>query len=298
MPTISPVQSAEVKAAISRAAERTGVDFDYLLAQAKLESNLDPNAKARTSSATGLYQFIESTWLKTLDQHGDKHGLEWADAAINPYGRVTDAATRDRLLSLRNDADLSSMMAAELARDNAAGLRSALGREPEPTELYMAHFLGLGGARKFLGALESNPGQSAVALLPEAARANRSIFYAGSSPRSVSEVMTLMQGKVDAAYQASTAPAATAIAEAMPVESVAKDSAAPSAQTASPMPNFARPTPRSFGQFVPPDFDSARGSQPSMADTLQSTFGNGSTHQSSASRHIAAAYSKFKAFGL
>ena len=62
MPTINPVQSANVQSAIARAATRTGVDFDYLLAQAKLESGLDPSAKAGTSSATGLYQFIDSTW--------------------------------------------------------------------------------------------------------------------------------------------------------------------------------------------------------------------------------------------
>ena len=57
MPTINPVQTAEVQGAIARAATRTGVDFDYLLAQARLESGLDPSAKAQTSSATGLYQF-------------------------------------------------------------------------------------------------------------------------------------------------------------------------------------------------------------------------------------------------
>ncbi|HCH95135.1 MAG TPA: lytic transglycosylase, partial [Erythrobacter sp.] len=77
-----------MQSAIARAATRTGVDFDYLLAQAKLESGLDPSAKAGTSSATGLYQFIDSTWLRTLDRHGAKHGMEWADAAIGKNGRV------------------------------------------------------------------------------------------------------------------------------------------------------------------------------------------------------------------
>ena len=145
MPTINPVQTAEVQGAIARAATRTGVDFDYLLAQARLESGLDPSAKAQTSSATGLYQFIDSTWLRTLDRHGAKHGMDWADAAIGPGGRVTDAATRNHLLSLRYDADTSSLMAAELTRENAEGLRTTLGREPQPAELYLAHFLGLGG---------------------------------------------------------------------------------------------------------------------------------------------------------
>ena len=52
---------ADVRGAIARASESTGVDFDYLLAQARLESGLNPDAKARSSSATGLYQFIDST---------------------------------------------------------------------------------------------------------------------------------------------------------------------------------------------------------------------------------------------
>ena len=66
----APARSADVRTAIARASEKTGVDFDYLLAQARLESGLDPDAKARTSSATGLYQFIDSTWLHTMDRYG------------------------------------------------------------------------------------------------------------------------------------------------------------------------------------------------------------------------------------
>ncbi|MEC7625308.1 MAG: transglycosylase SLT domain-containing protein, partial [Pseudomonadota bacterium] len=208
MPTISPVQSVDVQGAIARAATRTGVDFDYLLAQARLESGLDPSAKARTSSATGLYQFIDSTWLRTLDRHGAKHGMDWADAAIGSNGRVADRATRDHLLSLRYDADTSSLMAAELTRENAAGLQTILGREAEPAELYLAHFMGLGGAQQFLGALASNPDQSAAALMPQAARANRSIFYSGGSPRSVGEVMSLMRDKVAKAYGDTPVPGA------------------------------------------------------------------------------------------
>ena len=284
MPTISPVQTAEVQGAIARAATRTGVDFDYLLAQARLESGLDPSAKARTSSATGLYQFIDSTWLRTLDRHGAKHGMDWADAAIAPNGRVADAATRDQLLSLRYDADASSLMAAELTRDNADGLRTTLGREPEPAELYLAHFLGLGGARKFLGALASNPDQSAAALMPQAARANRPIFYADGAPRSVGEVMSLMRGKVDAAYGAPSIPGSTPDI----VAEFANVAARPEFRPASP--NRRRLSP----QPLPPDAVQ----RPSMADTLRSTFGDANVADSRANRHIASAYGKFKALGL
>ena len=284
MPTISPVQTAEVQGAIARASQRTGVDFDYLLAQARLESGLNPNAKAGTSSATGLYQFIDSTWLRTLDRHGAKHGMDWADAAIGPNGRVADRATRDHLLSLRYDADTSSLMAAELTRENADGLRNTLGREPQPAELYLAHFLGLGGAQQFLGALESNPGQSAAALMPQAARANRPIFYDGGSPRSVGEVMELMRDKVAAAYGNAPMQGTDNRLEYDFAGFAARPSFRPVAQTKS--------------NFAPPPLPGSSGPRPSMADTLRSTFGNGSAGGSRANDHITAAYGKFKAFGL
>ncbi len=71
-----------VGSAIQRAAARTNVDFGYLFNQAKVESGLDPDAKARTSSATGLFQFIDQTWLGTVKKHGAAHGLDWAANAI------------------------------------------------------------------------------------------------------------------------------------------------------------------------------------------------------------------------
>lgn len=284
MPTVSPVQNADVQGAIARAATRTGVDFDYLLAQARLESGLDPSAKAQTSSASGLYQFIDSTWLRTLDRHGAKHGMDWADAAIAPNGRVADTATRQQLLSLRYDADASSLMAAELTRENAAGLRSSLGRDAEPAELYLAHFLGLGGAQKFLGALGSNPDQSAAALMPQAARANRSIFYSGGSPRSVGEVMTLMRDKVAGAYGDMPMPTGG--------NRVEFDQARFAAHTPA---STSRP---SRGSLALPALPGSGGQRPSMADTLRTTFGEGGAGTGRANEHIAAAYGKFRAFGL
>lgn len=277
MPTINPVQSADVQGAIARAATRTGVDFDFLVAQARLESGLDPNAKAPTSSAAGLYQFIDSTWLRTLDRHGAKHGFEAASTAISDGGRVANPVTRKHLLSLRYDADASSLMVAELVRENAEGLRPFLGREPRPVELYMAHFLGLGGAKKFLGAVESNPGQSAAQLFPEAARANRSVFYSGGSPRSVGEVLAFMQDKVASAYPQGSGATANQSLEMAYASGTARNQRPPFE------------VPRS----LPSD-----GRRPSMAETLRSTFGDGSAQMSRASQNVSAAYGKLKAFGL
>ena len=119
----------DVRAAISRAAQATGVDFGYLLAQARLESGLNPNARARTSSATGLYQFTNSTWLRTLDKHGADHGYDWAGSVIE-NGSVRDPALRQQIMSMRSDPQLSALMAGELANDNRNYLFGVLGGSP------------------------------------------------------------------------------------------------------------------------------------------------------------------------
>lgn len=172
----------KVTGAIARAASGSGVDFNYLLGQARIESGLDPQARARTSSATGLYQFTRQTWLATLKRHGPAQGLEWAANAIETSGngthRVRDAAMRTAILDLREDPDAASAMAAAFASDNAGYLESRLGREAEPVDLYMAHFLGPDGAARFLAAHQANPGAAAASLFPEAAQANRGVFYA------------------------------------------------------------------------------------------------------------------------
>ena len=189
-----PSQSASPRAAIAQAAQATGVDFDYLLAQARLESGLNPQARAATSSASGLYQFLGGTWLDTLRKHGAEHGLGWAAEA------ASDPSRRAEVMALRHDPQASALMAAELASDNRAALSGALGREPDGAELYLAHFLGVQGATRMLSALASDPDQSAAALLPSAAGANRAIFYgAGGAARSVGEVIGLVRARFAAA---------------------------------------------------------------------------------------------------
>jgi hypothetical protein len=188
-----------VRAAIARAADRTGVDFDYLLNQAKTESGLDPDARARTSSASGLYQFIDQSWLGVVKQHGAKHGMAWAADAIRQRGgRFTvDPAMRQAVFDLRDQAEPAALMAGEFANDNAEGLSRALGRQPSATDLYFAHFMGLDGASRFLRAADTDPEASAASAFPREARANRSIFYTRSGEaRSMGEVYALMARKI------------------------------------------------------------------------------------------------------
>ncbi len=168
---------ADIAQAISRASARTGVSFEYLVDQARLESGFRANARAATSSATGLYQFTSGTWLATVKAHGARHGIGWAADAITPGGTVADPVQRSTILALRNDPQIAALMAAEHAADNRAALLEGTGRAPEDVDLYLAHFLGPAGAVKFLNRWQADPSAPAAPLFPAAASANRAIFY-------------------------------------------------------------------------------------------------------------------------
>ena len=199
---IQPAVPQRVSLAIGNAARRTDVPFDLLMAQARVESSLDPDAQANSSSAAGLFQFTRQTWLATLAQHGPNHGLDWAADAIRKGAdgqyRVADPQLRDRILGLRFDPEISSAMAAEFAGANADMLRSRFGEEPEPVDLYLAHFLGAQGAAQFLSAWRADPNAPAAPLNPSAASANRTIFYnADGSAKSLDAIRSHFASKLN-----------------------------------------------------------------------------------------------------
>lgn len=181
---------ANVYKAVEQASARSGVSFAYLMTKAQTESSFNPEAQAKTSSASGLYQFIERTWLDMVDKHGAEYGLgKYADAITRKQDGtpvVANKALRQEILALRKDPEISAYMAAEYASENKAYLEKQLGRTATDTDLYMAHFLGAGGAAKFLKAMDRNGNQAAAAVMPAAANANRNVFYSASSGRALS----------------------------------------------------------------------------------------------------------------
>lgn len=195
---IAPVGADPVRAAIQRAADATGVNFSLLLETARRESALDPTARAGTSSATGLFQFIDSTWLDMVRRHGAEHGLA-AEAAALRGG--CDADTRRAILALRSDPEISARMAAELARENASLLQARLGRPPSAGELYAAHVMGSGGAVRLIEAA-ANGAPSAAAIFPREAAANRGLFYANGEPRSAAGLLQRLSLDADASMSA------------------------------------------------------------------------------------------------
>ncbi|MCB2054924.1 MAG: transglycosylase SLT domain-containing protein [Geminicoccaceae bacterium] len=189
---------------IEKAADRTKIAPNYLLALAKQESGCRSDAQATGTTAAGMFQFVESTWLLSIARHGAEYGeAESASLVkIDARGRtkVTGDANRRAILAKRLDAQLSAYMAAELARENAAYLERKRGKALTATDLYMAHFLGAGGANVFLAALDEAPRTSAPALMPAAASANPSVFYERgdrSRPRTVDGVYGFFRKKIE-----------------------------------------------------------------------------------------------------
>jgi hypothetical protein len=194
-----------VTGAIRQAAQATGTSFQYLLATAQVESGLNPKAGASTSSARGLFQFVEQTWLGTMKQSGAALGYgKYADAitrTASGHYTVQDPALRNEILKLRNDPEANAVMAGAFTQANAALLSQKLGRSPSEGELYIAHFLGAGGAARMISAAAADPNTSAARYFPNAAAANPSIFYdrASGRPRSLAEVRDVLTARYDVA---------------------------------------------------------------------------------------------------
>lgn len=200
--TVESVKQA-VGAAIQRAAEATGTDFSFLMRTAARESGYNPAARAPSSSAAGLFQFVEQTWLGALKRHGAKYGYGGYADLIRESGdgRLSVSGdARKAVMALRMDPRAASLMAGELASDNSAYLKGRVGREPTSGELYIAHFLGPKGSGDLIEAAKARPGASAAALFPEAAAANPAIFYREGRSASVAEVYAnLTSGQTAAA---------------------------------------------------------------------------------------------------
>lgn len=155
------------------AGEMVGVD-PYLLATiADIESGFRARVKAPTSSATGWFQFISGTWDGMMDKYAGKYGI--------PQGASP------------KDPRINALLGAQFIKDNARYLENKLGEKPTDTDIYMAHFLGVGDVAKFM---KANPAMPAARVLPKPAQSNRSIFYKNGRMRTVSEVYQLMDEKV------------------------------------------------------------------------------------------------------
>ncbi len=185
---------------LKSASAKSGVSFQYLVAKAAQESSLKTDALAKTSSAKGLFQFTQGTWLDMMDRFGERYGYGDLAAKISigadGKAKVDDPIAERRILDMRKDPEASALMAAEYALGNAQSLQGALGRDPDAADLYLAHFLGANGSSRLLTAAAESPDSSAARLLPAAAKANTSVFYTPDGrARTVAEVAELVRGR-------------------------------------------------------------------------------------------------------
>ena len=234
-----------VTGAIRQAAQKTGASFNYLLATARVESNLNPSAQATSSSAGGLFQFLEQTWFATLKHAGPSLGYgQYADAiTVNSAGRydVSDSRLRQQILDLRSDPNANALMAGAFTRWNGDWLTANLNRAPSEGELYLAHFLGAQGAAKLINLAQSSPQANAAEVFPRAAGANRPIFYdKQGEPRSVAQVYNLMVGRYSVARGQTPGGSATTVAQAAAAPPGTRDTArqGPAAWMAVPLPSL------------------------------------------------------------
>lgn len=247
---IGPGRAATaVTSAIRNAANATGTSFSYLLATAKIESDLNPNLTMKSSSAAGLFQFIDQTWLGTMKQSGASLGYgKYADAiSKTSSGKfvVNDPNMRRQIMALRKDPTANATMAGAFANSNAKVLTDRLGRKPNDGELYMAHFLGASGAARFIRAAEARPNATAANYFPRAAAANSSIFYdKQGGAKSLKQVYAGLVARHNViGTQLADADAANATKPADPVKSATRIAAT----TPAPVPAL----PLAFFQDVP-----------------------------------------------
>lgn len=264
-----------IAGAIKQAASTTGTSFEYLLATAKMESNFNPTASASTSSARGLYQFIDQTWLGTVKEAGAQLGYgQYADAITKSSSggySVSDPAARNAIMKLRDDPVAASSMAAVLTQSNSFKLTGMIGRRPTDGELYMAHFMGVGGAAKLISNAEDNPQASAARLFPNAAAANRPIFFDRSGrARTVSEVYSVLTARYAGAANSRATRSAMASVGGDIQPNVAVASAAPAIDNAAYLSTF--PDVRAVTPVTVASASTATNTSPSTDPIFRSLF--------------------------
>ncbi len=169
-----------VMSIIDNAAKVVGIDKALLLAIAHQESRFNVNAKAKTSSALGLFQLVSGTWQELVKKYGKQYGITNRDIKVPEKNAILGAC---------------------YVRDIVRSLRKTLGKEPSVTDVYAGFFLGATGARMLLDSLKGAPTAIAAEVMPRAAKANKNIFFTAKGvPKTVAEVYATLYGKVGKQY--------------------------------------------------------------------------------------------------
>jgi hypothetical protein len=176
----------------------------YLMALADKESNFVPHAESKKSSATGLYQFTDATWLETVKRVGGRYGLQHdADMIRMVNGRpvVEDPEVLKEILDRRNNPTIAAIMAAEKANYDKQRIERTLGHKLNHTEAYIAHLLGTGAAIEFLKLMKDSPDTKAADAFPKAAPGNAPLFYkkteSGRQALTIAQMYSLIEHMIE-----------------------------------------------------------------------------------------------------
>lgn len=165
---------------IISAAQKTEYDPAMLLTMAWFESKMDAKVNNKVSSALGLFQFTEGTWIETIYKYGEKHGLNNYVNAItkddNGKYHVKNKNDLNYILALRNNPKVSAIMAAETMKNNQNFVENKLGQKIQDKDAYLIHVLGAVGAAKFFDNLQKRPSAPVSLLFPVAVKKNPHLF--------------------------------------------------------------------------------------------------------------------------
>lgn len=164
--------NSDIKETIVENTKKAGGDPNLMLAFAAVESGLNPQAKAGSSSASGLFQFTKATWDEQLGKHGSKYGLSPNATPFDPKA--------------------STLLATEYVKSNLKAI-NPVKPNPTVTDAYLTHFLGPGGAKTFLS---QTPDTDASSALPKAAASNKGIFEFKGPDTTIGEVYNELNKRV------------------------------------------------------------------------------------------------------
>ncbi len=188
---------ADVLHALSVAQQTSAIDPHLLVGIAATESGFNTHARNRHSSAQGLLQFTNATWLTVVRDFGARHGLAQYAAAIDTDrdGRLTVRKSRLRraILALRDDPVLETVMTAERLERERRGLEARLGHRAEAADLYFLHLLGPSGASHFLKVMAAHPDASSLATVGSVGAPNAGLFIRNGRPLSVAAAYASLQ---------------------------------------------------------------------------------------------------------
>ena len=137
------------KELVSSTASMVGVPEDLALAIVGAESDFKPNAvnAQKNSKSSGLYQFTKGTWSTMVKRYGKEYGI-----------------TNKDILDPRANA----IMGALLTKENINLLKKSLGREPTAAEVYIAHFSGVGKAKRLIKYAQISPNTKSSVVFSDA----------------------------------------------------------------------------------------------------------------------------------